>query len=197
MAIIGIVAALTIPTLVAKNEKKQLYTQFMKTYNTLINAANLSQIDNGDPVEWLNHRGGSYDYLEKYLIPYLKSPKVCDKIQDCFHDKYTSLSGRQSAQLDGIIEAVLADSNVIAIQLPDGSSVLQYDNYLIFDTNGKKGPNSVGRDLLIPVLSNNSKDTGKIFRSYPDSDPSICVESDGMDSFICVKKLVVEGAMNY
>ena len=45
LAIIGIVAALTIPTVVANYNKHAQYTAFMKMYNTLSNAFSLASAE--------------------------------------------------------------------------------------------------------------------------------------------------------
>ncbi len=68
LAIIGIVAALTIPTLVSKNEKKQLYTQFMKTYNTIVNTFALASIEEGEPNNWQFKNGDTDTIINKYLF---------------------------------------------------------------------------------------------------------------------------------
>ena len=47
LGIIGVVAALTIPTLISNHQKKVYVTQFKKAYNTVTNAFKLIQADTG------------------------------------------------------------------------------------------------------------------------------------------------------
>ena len=69
LGVIGVVAALTMPTLIANYQKKAQYTQFMKAYNTLQTAIDLSTADNGDISSWSygsndNERAAAF---KKYL----------------------------------------------------------------------------------------------------------------------------------
>jgi len=60
LAIIGVIAAITIPSIVANHQKKTLETQFAKAYRTLTNAVNLAVVDHGDfNLAWYNMGGSS------------------------------------------------------------------------------------------------------------------------------------------
>ena len=86
LAIIGVVAAMTIPTLIARYDKKFTETSLMKFYSTMNNAIQLSSINNGPSSGWAHVNtekddDGNYLYdkylendafAEKYLLPYLK-----------------------------------------------------------------------------------------------------------------------------
>lgn len=47
ISIIGIVAAMTLPTLINNHQKKVLHSQFLKTYSDIQNAAKLFQVKEG------------------------------------------------------------------------------------------------------------------------------------------------------
>ena len=47
LGVIGVVAALTIPSLIAKHQKKVYVTQLQKAYNTVTNAFKLMQAESG------------------------------------------------------------------------------------------------------------------------------------------------------
>ncbi len=165
LAIIGIVAALTIPTLVSKNEKKQLYTQFMKTYNTLSNAMNLAVAENGNPSGWTTSPNDSGCHMvigqvfDKILSKHLKIAKVCDSsnYSECMPiDSYKSLSNKETLMAEELEYLIAEDTKIFT--LADGSSMTIYADdcygafsgvYFYFDTNGLKGPNIVGRDMHI------------------------------------------------
>lgn len=48
LGIIGIVAAMTMPTLIGKYQKKQTAVQLKKVYTEMSQAVALSELDNGD-----------------------------------------------------------------------------------------------------------------------------------------------------
>ena len=52
LAIIGIVAAMTIPTLVNNYRKKDTTAKLKKFYSTMIQAIQLSELENGTSANW-------------------------------------------------------------------------------------------------------------------------------------------------
>jgi prepilin-type N-terminal cleavage/methylation domain-containing protein len=76
LTIIGVVAALTIPGLVASYQKKVITTKLKKFYSTMSQALALSEIDNGDIVTWQFPSYRNVDetiaFQEKYILPYFK-----------------------------------------------------------------------------------------------------------------------------
>ena len=78
LAIIGVVAALTIPALVHKYQQKQYYTQFMKTYNTLSKVIQLVFSQDG-PFESITEEDISDDELfNKYFAEHFNIASVDD-----------------------------------------------------------------------------------------------------------------------
>lgn len=71
--IIGIVAALTIPTLVSAYRKQQAESALRKFNETMTNAIDISESDNGSSLEW-RPMGFTEEeaWAEEYLMPYLK-----------------------------------------------------------------------------------------------------------------------------
>ena len=91
LAIIGIVAAMTIPTLISNHKKKTVETRLAKFYSTMTQAMQLSTVKNGYYTTWENlenqrierEDGSAYYYtanalewFNKYLISYLKISKI-------------------------------------------------------------------------------------------------------------------------
>lgn len=87
LGIIGIVAAMTLPTLIANYKRQEYSTQIKKFYSTFSQAITRSEVDNGAAVYWtkaaqLKDDEGQVDYganaelnkvfMEKYILPYLK-----------------------------------------------------------------------------------------------------------------------------
>lgn len=81
LGIIGVVAAMTIPTLLAKYQEKQTVTKLKQTYSILSQAIRSVQEDVGTPDDWeLSGRNYSTDdsvLIAQNLLPALKV------VQDC------------------------------------------------------------------------------------------------------------------
>ena len=81
LGIIGVVAAMTIPTLISSYNKRVVETRLQKVYSVMNNAIKLSTIENGETVTWDTLSNDStyddvYAWYNKYLANYLKVSKV-------------------------------------------------------------------------------------------------------------------------
>lgn len=76
LGIIGVVAAMTIPALIAKQQKHQTVTRLKEAYTTLFQAIKLSEIDNGSIENWdfgvTNDGAATLNWFNTYLAPYMK-----------------------------------------------------------------------------------------------------------------------------
>ena len=90
IGIIGIVAALTIPTLIGNYQKKKIATIVKEEYSKLNLTLKNAEAENGDATNW---GYTSYDDLElwikTYILPYIKYTKICSS--DCNLGGYHSL----------------------------------------------------------------------------------------------------------
>ena len=95
LGIIGIVAAMTMPTLIQKNNNKVVETRLMKFYSVINQAIKMAEVDYGDKVYWWEDvKGAEIDkdgnpvpgtsasekWFNKYLAPYMKILKNKDFI---------------------------------------------------------------------------------------------------------------------
>ena len=87
LGIIGVVAAMTMPALIANHQRNVTVTRLERTYNTFANALVRAQVDYGDPSNWdydgigieldgsEESKNSAYNSVEscvrKYIIPYL------------------------------------------------------------------------------------------------------------------------------
>ena len=91
LGIIGIVAAMTMPTLIQKNNNKVVETRLMKFYSVINQAIKMAEVDYGDKVYWWEDvKGAEIDkdgnpvpgtsasekWFNKYLAPYMKILKT-------------------------------------------------------------------------------------------------------------------------
>jgi prepilin-type cleavage/methylation N-terminal domain protein len=75
LGIIGVVAVLTIPTLIQNYKKQQVETSLKKIYTTVNQAIQKAELDHGDYHTWTFGPNGT-GAIEKYFIPYLNVVNV-------------------------------------------------------------------------------------------------------------------------
>ena len=160
LAIIGVVAAMTIPTLISEYDKKQTVTKLQKATSTISQAFQMASAYQGEPSSWTfvaDSGQGSLDLLEKYLFPYLRTSKVCDPEDNskCFSTNIYRLDGEtvQNTIDNKWASFVLADGTSVATrneEYIDGSVNLPYKHQISFriDVNGINPPNRAGRDVF-------------------------------------------------
>ena len=140
LGIIGVVAAMTMPSLM-QNYKRQQATARIKKFVSVINQALISaENDLGAREDWViegdaSTEGNSdyaYNFLNTYIKPYIKS--------------------------DDIEKRRLFGMNMATLRFVDGSQMSVkvgacYD--IFYDINGEKGPNEKGRDIFVFILCKN------------------------------------------
>ncbi len=161
LGIIGIIAAITIPTIITKYKIYVTASKLNKFYNLISNAYLRAKKDNGDIDTWnlISHEESTEleNDILYYLIPYIHVIKNCGRTQKgCAPENtyYTSIGTTGfGAYIDGnpyYAKAILNDGEMI--------SSLTYNNscsntgspcaQLRLDVNGSKGPNRLGVDLF-------------------------------------------------
>ncbi len=156
LGIIGIVAALTIPTLMQKTQKQQTVVALKKAYSTLQQAVKLSEIDNGSVDDWefdvskLNAQG----FYETYLKPYLSVSKEYFNVSRPENVSYRQLSGEDNSAwsyyYSSTPKIILNDGTIIAI-----SNLGTNYKLIHVDINGFKKPNQRGKDSFSFVIQPN------------------------------------------
>ena len=147
LGIIGIVAAMTIPTLIANYQKKVLKTQFMKKYAEISQAVLLAKSETyGNFKAYCIKYDGTSFYREQeckeIFDKYFKEVGTCEYKDDVLtYDKKRAASVNYGAVEDP------------ARLLSDGScydmKVNAYQLGFTFDMNGPdKGPNALGHDIF-------------------------------------------------
>lgn len=209
LAIIGVVAAMTIPTLIANYQKKTYVTQLQKTYSMIANAAKMVMAD--EMVENLNHTylnvGYNGDALNEekckdsvgvFLNKYFRVIKDCG---------YVGTSQEQSECLGNVYYNLKSGSGDFhgygsyCVQINTGATICMdpFDDTvpaeIIIDVNGPLSPNVIGRDTF--MLDMNYR--GEIAESFNPDDYSKLFhqpERCGVDDpygFGCFNKIVEDG----
>ena len=157
LGIIGVVSAMTVPTLMQNYQRKSYVTQLHKVYNeiqqvfslvmTEQNALNLSEAG-------VSTNENAYETFKKFF----KVVNDCgsDK-QPCFAPNYKKISGTDMGQGTGqplnmtIASGASFGFGVSSSGTGDNNRVAIFD----VDVNGPQGPNIAGRDVFILGLFNN------------------------------------------
>ena len=156
LGIIGVVSAMTIPTLVQNQQNKTLQSQLKKTYSSLSQALKLYQADTG---YILTPKSGYI--VKETLTKYLKVAQDCgfgygdpdQCVSNTSTDIYKNLTNNTSIDM-----TLLDDGQFI---LPDGTLILIENKgtpsriYISADLNGLNcKPNQLGKDLFMFQITN-------------------------------------------
>ena len=152
LAIIGIVAALTIPTLVTKYQKKQTVSGLKEAYSILSNAAKLSEAENGPMSTWtfpkFSDSDSTGEFVKKYYLPYLRSAKLFsrDEFED-EHPKYSvkNLSGDERGHMIYYQMVLLSNGMMLFFNSAHDTGYF----WIYADINGLAGPNRIGHDIFV------------------------------------------------
>ena len=183
LGIIGVIAAITLPTLIANYEKEKTVNQLKATYSILAQAFEMAKSEYGDMSNWdignyIGQTSGSSQFAksftEKYFVPYIKPTKIYglttfkyigyDGIHYLNNDLDNSLYGGQSYIVN------LANGSIVAFSL-DGHCDLEHKDengnticdspwyytsvYIVADINGLKRPNTYGKDIFVMRANTN------------------------------------------
>ena len=188
LGIIGVVAALTIPSLINKFRNKTLEAQYKKSVSVVSQAVLKAKADFGmdNFAEYCTY----YPYASDSGMPY-------DHAKECFELLYKSLLNIQgqtnyysenayyinrhydnirtynnkqkvtSTALAGIGAAIFS-----TYAMPDGSyinfNIVEKRLYITIDTNGGNKPNKLGHDIFIFALDN-KKDILSFYSTKPEN----------------------------
>jgi len=168
LVIIGVIAALTIPTAINKSKEEELKSQFKKAYSTISQALYKTEMndfygyvqcyydqDNGGALVQ-GQCGSFFNTLAKNL----SLQKVCKgnaKADGCVpaYKNYNTIAGCARFDEDSINNSdysyVLSNGQIIITFGAVGSCPV-----FLYDINGHKGPNAYGKDLFAFRIERNS-----------------------------------------
>ena len=150
LGIIGVVAALTIPSLIAKHQRRALEAAFKKSYANFHNAFNLTMQDEPVLFDYDNMTNPAPPLAEAIFSKYTKLKNITAK-QGSEFSKNARTYTKQKATIPRSTQNFR--SPLASFILPDGSAVSISQNSgvtnVFMDTNGiNKGPNAYGHDLF-------------------------------------------------
>lgn len=165
LGIIGVVAALTIPAVLSKLDKRDTYSKVLKATSLVTNTANFIRNDNGGSFSGL---ANSSLELANLFKPYMKVIEFCADATDspnCYISNSDNLYNLHGGYIGGFTpypysgrpKIVTSDGIMYWFELLNSSC--SGSNYtrnginencggVTFDINGTKPPNTYGKDIF-------------------------------------------------
>ena len=170
LGIIGVVSAMTVPSLMQNHQRKTYVTQLHKVYN-LFSQASVQYMNDNNALNMKEAGITSQDAIDEFVKKYFKIVQSCENDgTGCFatgeYKKMNGVSVPIGTDVAGMNYYVLADGSAIGLVLR--SAGIQAH----IDINGKKGPNIIGRDVFAFILYNN----GLIDEGGTDAEPPLSAE---------------------
>ena len=178
LTVIGVVAALTIPTLLQNTNQAELKTALKRDFADLSQATNMIKNDAGGTLvnAFRNGAGDTYDSenLKNAFKSKLSYIKECNSTstyggggtgtsaEGCWHLAYQRwyLNGSPSPSNSMLPGLILSNGILVAFSLEKSSCLEPAGNYtrcgnISFDVNGFKKPNTLGKDIFQVSLTEN------------------------------------------
>ncbi len=159
LGIIGVVAALTISTVITKHQKKVTISKLEKSISILNQAYRLSIAELGEPDNALELGGEAY--FNTYWAPYIKSVKICPRnnvghvacgYKSHFPFKYANKnqSDREFTRANDRVAFYTSDGFLYIIFTGLINNYVESGyNGIMVDINGAAAPNRYGRDVFL------------------------------------------------
>lgn len=199
LGIIGIVSAMTIPALIVNYQKHVYYTQFMKSVSSIENAVKMFYISEGcdDGTACIDIYDGDDcpTPLIKGMAKHMNALSFYSGYDDNNYnkelDEYNIYSKDKklysTIDEDALNIYFITNTGLIVLQSGDFCASAEF----MLDTNGKKAPNTIGKDIFFFAINDDNKITWAGNDNYPWE-----YECDDT-GWGCAGKLLQEGRMNY
>ena len=192
LGVVGVVAAITLPSLVTDCQKLISRVRIQKAYTMLSQTTYFAEAEYGPVNTWdyadgITPRDGwdvAQDFAETYIVPYLRVASKCERNSTNPACNYTMYGLNGVAHGDGQIDPpgktygfYLVDGTFVKVwAMNDRSSNVTAQKHLrqvtiFYDIDGVKGQNKMGHDIfkLEYIIASTKKDVewyGKMFPAY-------------------------------
>src|SRR5574344_476758 len=204
LSIIGIVASMTIPTLMNKVQNKEFAERFKKEYSIFNSAWTQIIQDNGGSVVGVYSSGNEAVDAICSKMKCIKKCTIASNYNQCFH--YTDWKDLAEAKgwksLSGP-SGILADGTSFSVQsyASQCNQILNmkgyiHCSYLYIDTNSFQNPNIMGRDIFeLVITQKNILPAGYAGNSQIIA--SCNKETTQYKGANCGVKILLDGVINY
>ena len=157
LTVIGVVCALTIPTLYKKHEERVTITKLQNFYSTLNSAYNVAISTRGNAKYWNTkpwNETSANNLYEVLFKPYFKIKKDCKTTNEgncILNDNYVTFLGKKHfnySEHNNYYKILLNDGAQIWVRGGDPEIPTEY-LAVYYDVNGNKKPNRIGIDLFL------------------------------------------------
>lgn len=162
LSIIGVVAALTIPSLVRNHQEAAWRAAWKKKFSEISQAYMRARAEQGDDI------GMTINSNLTPLKPYLKIVKSCGWQDNgtctCWNKSMSYLNGGTSTAC-GNSSFIMADGSLLRVTDPGWGDCEGYGGACAIynlDVNGFKGPNTMGKDIYVLVFFPEAVRAGRI-----------------------------------
>lgn len=209
LSIIGVVAAMTIPSLIQSYKEKATVTAVKQSYSIFAQALKMVTIDNPDLSALTDSSLSAKENSQimfKEISKHIKKVKSCDVDKKCMGNTYyLNLNNEKVSNWDtynNLVTGVLANGTSFWIlSLPASISGEEtYAGQIGIDINGNKRPNKFGVDFFWFTFNKNGElfagrgeGTGGIYWSCELS-PS---NSNWSNGYGCSEWIITHGNMDY
>ncbi|MBO6087883.1 type II secretion system protein [bacterium] len=188
LGIIGVVSALTLPTVIKNYQKYTTVNQLKKVYTVLNQAFKMSEIDNDIYENWDKVEAiGIVEYSQKYWQHYLKVIKICSNYTDCGYSEalpwMNAINSVKTQKSIGEKSFIINDGTLITFNTAGDA--------IHIDLNAGAGPNRYGRDLFTFYIYNK----GVIAAGSHSNPNDYCnkTRTEGNNGEWCSGKIVKDG----
>lgn len=163
LGIIGIIAALIIPTYTQNQKNKATAAKLKKTYSTIENALKMAEAEHGPMNNW--DLADSTNFTKNYIAPYVQYYAYYQKNS---HDSNSAMCIASPSEakkiyicMNGVGMSYPVSEHTSSIKLSNGACIgfnnLTTNNKLLYiDINGNENPpNTAGKDLFIYYFDKN------------------------------------------
>ena len=152
LGIIGIVAAMTLPSIVAHYKKNEIPIRLKKFSSTMQNALNLAVNDYGDMSTWTypteqNDIESTTAFVDKYIFPYLTGIRKCAASDERCAKIALNLYANGGTRQDYTPVYIFADGSCFSLIAGDSSSI-GAQLHISFDYNCMGKPNEKDKDIF-------------------------------------------------
>ena len=170
LGIIGIVASMTLPALIADHREKETVARLKKAYSTISNAYILILEEYGSPNGWTisSLENDSWDDVAILFSKYIRNVRVCTEEQNtygaCFkNDRRHDLLNNTVDNIAHVSSLIMSDGTVIGFSHQAAITDIKDDlcssgNFCFqieVDVNGNKAPNRWGVDTFTFQVNKN------------------------------------------
>ena len=186
LGIIGVVAAITLPTLIQNHQKQTYVTALKKAYSNLQNAYAQMALDE-DVTEWEQ----TYCFSCGFVYGSPGHEACCNRVKKYFNVVKSGEYGTEPLGLSSYTDASMY------FYTNDGMYYV-ISTALIVDVNGDKGPNKWGRDrFAFEVNWNKNKIEPYGLSNYQTYCTPEKLKQNEYNGLYCTAKVLIEGKMDY